>query len=201
MTKYAIQNQHHHFLLPGFSGFSMDSSQALLFDNQADAGRIIKCNLRKEWQSGCKVVALTLNSEDNNVVKEDVKVNNATVFTNLSLQETTTHEGLILLHKQIKALSKTLSSMATKKDYYAEQQSHYDLLLSDLYHEVELSSLDEEEGVELLRKMQDILKKRRQIKDMHDFACIISDGDFRSLQRLGNRLNSLDSRTYEPRIK
>lgn len=53
------------------------------------------------------------------------------------------------------------------RDYsrLSKKQSEYDLLLSDQYHKIELANFNACEGFYLTKQLQEILRKRRVIKD------------------------------------
>ena len=83
----------------------------------------------------------------------------------------------------------------------AKEMSQIDKELEDMKHYIEFSCLNAADGYKAFKKMQDILLKRRAIKDKMGFAYVLEQKkiDKPSLQAVLTYLESLSNRSYEVR--
>ncbi len=80
--------------------------------------------------------------------------------------------------------------------------SQVDKELEDMKHYIEFSCLNAAEGYKAFKKMQDLLLKRRTIKDKMNFAQVLDQRkiDKASLQAVLTYLENMGNRSYEVRV-
>lgn len=67
--------------------------------------------------------------------------------------------------KHLEELNTVINSIKNDHKLLSEKVSHYDTLLSDHYHRIETMNFNACEGYYLTKQLQEILRKRRIIKD------------------------------------
>lgn len=158
-----------------------DKNQAIVFSDQFSAERLLKHSISKKIKK-IGVAVKRLDAEDTDLEDYDENENIESV------------ENLLY----------TLSSVATKLkcrgQVLQEELSRQDRQITDVEHYIEfnIGKLNAYEGYQAYKLLQDILIKRRKVKnelhileDFKDKVAIPKDID--------TKINKLKSQTYEPR--
>ena len=84
------------------------------------------------------------------------------------------HEQLRTLmaqyYEQVEALQQTVEALQEQLVTVPKSISHYDLVQSDLLHELELMPLNAIQGTKVLQQLKIVRKERRLYKNMHLFS-------------------------------
>lgn len=123
---------------------------------------------------------------------EDEEVNSSFKLTELNTKE---------IKDKFQSLKKDIDDMASNKKILQSQLSLCDKEISDLEHYIEFNSFSASEGYKLSKMMQNILKKRRQIKKNLKVIEILQTqcGNISS-QRTQRSLENVEHQSYVPRV-
>lgn len=89
-----------------------------------------------------------------------------------------------------------------KHEELVKEHSKLDKELSDIYHYIEFHDLSASDGFKVYKKTQEILRRRRTIKDEVELGYSIKDHltNFRPQGKIENKINRLETRQYVPRV-
>lgn len=79
---------------------------------------------------------------------------------------TNTIQTIEQFKEQLEATQQFLNSIPEQFDYWNSQLSDIDLERSDLEHYIELGNFSASEGYKAMKELQDVLRRRREIKRM-----------------------------------
>lgn len=66
--------------------------------------------------------------------------------------------------EEIKNVVASLNKIDDYKEVLVEEQSKYDLMLSDLYHFIELNKFDSKSSYRIVKELKQVLSERRKVK-------------------------------------
>lgn len=114
-------------------------------------------------------------------------------------------DALVEFKNCIKKSYEEIHKFKGLQDHYNTELSRVDLESQDLLHAIEFSNANAAEGYKLYKKLQELRRRRRLIKDNLAMASILSQTDV--LSSLESAIQSIDKlerhkevRTYRPRV-
>lgn len=106
------------------------------------------------------------------------------------------------LKAELNNASSMMKEVVYNQEFLLKELSDIDLEISDILHYIEFHKFSASEGYKLAKMLQVARDKRRKIKDELDIVEIVKSVDCKSLLNgnLVDRMDSLDSRMYTPRV-
>lgn len=197
MTGYAITDENKSLWVRqdanGAYSLTTDHNRALIFDSKVAADTVFKSNLSKLIKSkgvAVKSVSLQIDSEKKkNTVK---KISNEVVVTPTGDVDSAKYI--------ISVLSEAAAKLNCRHTSLADEQSKYDRQVSDVEHYIEFNAgkLNAAEGYKAYKLLQDVLVRRRKVKDELQIISAVMDR-VSVPDDLDAKISQLESRKYEPR--
>ncbi|HHW03390.1 MAG TPA: hypothetical protein GXX35_11400 [Thermoanaerobacterales bacterium] len=118
---------------------------------------------------------------------------------------------MVEIIEKIKAFAEILSTIDDEWSQLHQQLQQCDLESSDLLHEIELSKFNACEGYLLAKKLQEVRRRRREIKNTQEILQCIKDfaGNnknlaialYKLIKSMEEKLEIQQSRVYVPRVR
>lgn len=200
MTGYAITNSEKTVWVckdkSGAYSLTTDKGKAVIFDTKPSADTVFKSNLSKLIKSkGVEVKAVTLQ-----ISGADVKPVKEVAVTK---EVAATHTDISSSKHIISILTDAAAKLNCRHAELVEEESRYDREKTDVEHYIELNAgkLNAFEGYKAYKLLQDILLKRRKVKDEIQILNVVRDkmAITDDIESINERVSELESRSYTPR--
>ena len=170
MTKYAIANPDKTvwvYQSKGSYTLTTDKARALIFDSKPAAETVFKSNLSKFIKSK----GVTVQTVGVQIEGTDAKPEPKAVAVPSPVPPTESSKYIISV------LSEAVSKLNDRHKELVEQESKYDLQRTDVEHYIEFNAgkLNACDGYKAYKLLQDILIKRRKIKDEMQIINVVRD--------------------------
>ena len=195
MTKYAITNKDKTVWVYQSNGsytLTTDKARALIFDSKPAAETVFKSNLSKFIKSK----GVTVQTVGVQIEGTDAKPEPKAMAVPSPVPPTESSKYIISV------LSEAVSKLNDRHKELVEQESKYDLQRTDVEHYIEFNAgkLNACDGYKAYKLLQDILIKRRKIKDEMQIINVVRDRmNAEELANIEQKIKTLEARTYQPR--
>lgn len=180
----------------GTYSLTTDKNRALIFNSQLAAEAVFKSNLSKFIKSKgvqVKTVHLQIAGADNKSTQTEVK------------EIKVSHPQLEVGSSKyiISVLSEAAAKLNCRHTALVEEESKYDRQRTDIEHYIEFNAgkLNACDGYKAYKMLQDVLLKRRKVKDELQMINVVRDRMSlpEDIENIETKIQELESRTYEPR--
>lgn len=192
MTKYAITNKDKTVWVyqnKGSYTLTTDKARALIFDSKPAADAVFKSNLSKLIKSK-GVTVQTVGVQIDGVEAKSEQ----TVVVVPSPTESSKYI--------ISVLSEAVAKLNVRHQELVDQESKYDCQKTDIEHYIEFNAgkLNACDGYKAYKLLQDVLLKRRKVKDELQIIQVVRDRmNAEDIANIEQKIKELDARTYQPR--
>ena len=169
-----------------------DKARALIFDSKPAAETVFKSNLSKFIKSK----GVTVQTVGVQIEGTDAKPEPKAMAVPSPVPPTESSKYIISV------LSEAVSKLNDRHKELVEQESKYDLQRTDVEHYIEFNAgkLNACDGYKAYKLLQDILIKRRKIKDEMQIINVVRDRmNAEELANIEQKIKTLEARTYQPR--
>lgn len=180
----------------GSYSLTTDSGKALVFDSKLAADAVFKSNLSKFIKSkgvAVRSVSLQIAGVKNSI--EPTAIKEAEVPSTHSCDESSKYI--------ISVLSEAADKLNCRHKVLVEEESKYDRQRTDVEHYIEFNAgkLNACDGYKAYKLLQDVLLKRRKIKDELQIINVVRSRMSvpEDLANIGTKIQELETRKYEPR--
>lgn len=180
----------------GLYSLTTDKGKALIFDSKLAADTVFKSNLSKFIKSKgvqVKMVNLQIAGTDNKSNQENIKETEV-VHTQLEAGSS---------KYIISVLSEAAAKLNCRHTALVEEESKYDRQCTDIEHYIEFNAgkLNACDGYKAYKLLQDVLLKRRKVKDELQMINVVRDRMSLSedIENIETKIQELETRTYKPR--
>lgn len=186
----------------GSYSLTTDKNKAMIFESQLAADKVFKSNLSKLIKSkgvAVKAVALQIAGANNAPKNTSVGANNEHQHEKAAVIDETFGSAEYI----VSVLSDTVSKLNSRHAVLTSELSKYDRQCADVEHYIEFNAgkLNACDGYKAYKLLQDVLVKRRKIKDelkiIHVARDRIADPD--TLASIDNEVQKVKTQRYLPR--
>lgn len=195
MTKYAITNKDKTvwvYQSKGSYTLTTDKARALIFDSKPAADAVFKSNLSKLIKSK----GVTVQTVGVQIDGVEAKSEQTVVVVPSPPQPTESSKYIISV------ISEAVAKLNVRHQELVDQESKYDCQKTDIEHYIEFNAgkLNACDGYKAYKLLQDILIKRRKIKDEMQIINVVRDRmNAEELANIEQKIKTLEARTYQPR--
>lgn len=195
MTKYAITNKDKTvwvYQSKGAYTLTTDKARALIFDSRPAADAVFKSNLSKLIKSK----GVTVQTVGVQIDGVEAKSEQTVVVVPSPPQPTESSKYIISV------ISEAVAKLNVRHQELVDQESKYDCQKTDIEHYIEFNAgkLNACDGYKAYKLLQDILIKRRKIKDEMQIINVVRDRmNAEELANIEQKIKTLEARTYQPR--
>ncbi len=180
----------------GSYSLTTDRAKAIVWENKPSADAVFKSNLSKLIKSkGVLVKSVAMQMVDNTPKEEPKQV----------VKEVVTEQKPEFGSSKyiVSVLSETIAKLNCRHLELSDELSKFDRQITDIEHYIEFNAgkLNACEGYKAYKLLQDVLVKRRKVKDELQILQVVKDKMALpdDIENIHERVKELENRKYEPR--